>query len=263
MYTAQSPLHCIPNNSSVTQTPADYSLTLDDSDRMLSRSRSTSIATSSASRNRDSSPGTSYISHRLSHIIRSSSRLSEPIRPIPEDEEYDNDANPSSELTVRADGDQPLASAPPYDRPPSVTSFHEPAHAIATPRPTLLFAIASDNVDEVRRVLESGEAGPNDDVGPQSALAFALTAGNLGHRKDIVKLLLGHGANPASLRAQPGHSARSSVSSFAQAAGTDGVVRPDMLENLDPATRWDVDCIRSVDHHTDLLVAVQILHCSR
>ncbi|EKM55024.1 uncharacterized protein PHACADRAFT_96058 [Phanerochaete carnosa HHB-10118-sp] len=119
-----------------------------------------------------------------------------------------------------------------------MTSFHEPAHAIATPRPTLLFAIASDNVDEVRRVLESGEVGPNDDVGPQSALAFALTAGNLGHRKDIVKLLLAHGANPASLRAQPGHSARSSVASSAQVAGTDGLVRPDMLENLDPATRY-------------------------
>lgn len=139
---------------------------------------------------------------------------------------------------MRGDQDAPVVSAPPFTRPSSVASFHEPVHAIATPRPTLLFAIASDNVDEVRRVLESGEAGPNDDVGPQSALAFALTAGNLAHRKDIVKLLLAHGANPASLRAQPGHSARSSVSSYAQAAGADGGVLPDVLESLDPATRY-------------------------
>ncbi|GJE96411.1 hypothetical protein PsYK624_126080 [Phanerochaete sordida] len=234
-----SPSHCIPSNASPSHIPADSSSTLDGSDRMLSRSRSPSNATSTASRNRASSPSTSYASHRLSHIIRSSSRLSEPIRPIPEDEEYDDDddADPRSELTVRVDRDPPMASAPPYARPSSVASFHESVHAIATPRPTLLFAIASDNVDEVRRVLESGEAGPNDDVGPQSALAFALTAANLAHRKDIVKLLLAHGANPASLRVQPEHSARSSVSSFAQAADVDGI-NPDLLENLDPATRY-------------------------
>lgn len=118
-----------------------------------------------------------------------------------------------------------------------MASHHEPVHAIATPRPTLLFAIASDNIDEVRRVLENGEAGPNDDVGPQSALAFTLTANNLKNKKEIVKMLLAHGANPATLCGQAGHSARSSVSSFSQAAGADGAVHPGVLENLDPATR--------------------------
>lgn len=131
-----------------------------------------------------------------------------------------------------------MSSAPPYVRPSSAASFvQEPVHAIATPRPTLLFAIASDNVDEVRRVLESGEAGPNDDVGPQSALAFALTANNLKHKTDIVKLLLAHGANPSSLRSSSGHGAgRSSVSSFGQATGADAG-RADIFANVDPATR--------------------------
>ncbi|KAG2350087.1 P-loop containing nucleoside triphosphate hydrolase protein [Suillus weaverae] len=66
--------------------------------------------------------------------------------------------------------------------------------------PTLLFAIASDDVNEVRQVLESGEAGPNDQVGPQSALAFTLTNDKLSHKNEIIKALLAYGADPSALR---------------------------------------------------------------
>lgn len=123
-------------------------------------------------------------------------------------------------------------------RPTSMSSTfnHDSAHAIATPRPTLLFAIASDNVDEVRRVLESGEAGPDDDVGPQSALAFTLTAEQLKHKVEIVKLLLAHGANPASLKVGSGRLSRTSMSSEGIGSGeptsTEGI-----LSGVDPATR--------------------------
>ncbi|KIM75089.1 hypothetical protein PILCRDRAFT_827659 [Piloderma croceum F 1598] len=37
-------------------------------------------------------------------------------------------------------------------------------HAIATPAPTLLFAIAGDDVAQVNQVLESGNAEPNDQI---------------------------------------------------------------------------------------------------
>jgi len=73
-------------------------------------------------------------------------------------------------------------------------------YAIATPPPTLMFAIASDNVDQVRQVLKNGDAGPNDLVGPQSALAFALTNDQLAHKMDIVKTLLAYGADPTVLK---------------------------------------------------------------
>lgn len=211
-------------------------LSLDGSDQTYSRSPS--LSTTSAPWPHASSPINSYASHRLSHIVRSSSRLSEPIHSIPEDdgEDYeDYDEVEQSVLTVR---EQAVASAPPYIRPSSAASFvHEPFHAIATPRPTLLFAIASDSVDEVRKVLESGEAGPNDDVGPQSALAFALTANSLKHKTDIVKVLLAHGANPSSLRAPQGPGSGSSVSSFSQASGADSALPPDVFTDMDPATR--------------------------
>ncbi|KAL5489991.1 hypothetical protein ACEPAI_4824 [Sanghuangporus weigelae] len=68
-------------------------------------------------------------------------------------------------------------------------------HAIATPRPTLMFAIASDNPAEVERVLANGEARPNDVIGPQSALEFALTNDALVNKTEIVKTLLAFGAD--------------------------------------------------------------------
>ena len=100
-------------------------------------------------------------------------------------------------------------------RPTQTHTRRQPSHAIATPRPNLMFAIASDDVSQVQRVLDSGEADPNDQVGPQSALKFALTNNQLTNRLEIVKTLLAYGADPAGLRdsASGGkdHSRRSSV----------------------------------------------------
>lgn len=98
--------------------------------------------------------------------------------------------------------DQPPASLPPSlptIRPASSLQIHAPPHAIATPRPTLMFAIASDDPAAVQQVLASGEVRPNDDIGPQSALEFALTNDALTHRTEIVKTLLAYGADPSSL----------------------------------------------------------------
>lgn len=87
----------------------------------------------------------------------------------------------------------PAKSSPPNSQIPT------PIHAIATPRPTLMFAIASDNPAEVERVLASGEAHTNDAIGPQSALEFALTNDALVNKTEIVKTLLAFGADPSSL----------------------------------------------------------------
>jgi hypothetical protein len=65
---------------------------------------------------------------------------------------------------------------------------------------SLMFAIASDDVKSVHHALEHGHADPNESMGPQSALAFALTNERLAHKLDIVKALLAHGADPMALR---------------------------------------------------------------
>ena len=139
-------------------------------------------------------------------------------------------------------------------------THRQPSHAIATPRPTLMFAIASDDVSRVRRVLESGEADPNDQVGPQSALKFALTNEQLTNRLDIVKTLLAYGADPAGLKKSSSggqeHSRRSSVvisgSSPAHvghglnSSEIDGRKEVDpafeeMKSQMDPATRYFIN----------------------
>ncbi|KAI5900569.1 P-loop containing nucleoside triphosphate hydrolase protein [Schizophyllum commune H4-8] len=111
-----------------------------------------------------------------------------------------------------------------------------PSHAIATPRPTLIFAIASDDVDEVRRVLESGEAGPNDAVGPQSALAFTLSNDELQNKLGIVKALLEHGADPAGLTATPTQKHKRRISSSGEPP-----LPAVVLESLDPATKYYIE----------------------
>jgi hypothetical protein len=65
---------------------------------------------------------------------------------------------------------------------------------------SLIFAIASDDAKSVHHVLEHGHADPNESMGPQSALAFALTNERLAHKLDIVKALLAYGADPMALR---------------------------------------------------------------
>ena len=107
-------------------------------------------------------------------------------------------------------------------------------HAISTAKPTLMFAIASDDVTEVKRVLESGDAGPSDKVGPQTALEFALTNQHLRHKVEIVKMLLAYGADPRDVKQRrasrvvggdvPGESKESSMVS--------------LMDNIDPAIRY-------------------------
>lgn len=63
-----------------------------------------------------------------------------------------------------------------------------------------MFAIASDDAKSVQHVLEHGNADPNEPMGPQSSLAFALTNERLAHKLDIVKALLAYGADPMALR---------------------------------------------------------------
>ncbi|KAK0195434.1 P-loop containing nucleoside triphosphate hydrolase protein [Armillaria mellea] len=92
-----------------------------------------------------------------------------------------------------------------------------------------MFAIASDNVQQVRQVLERGEANPNDNAGPQSALAFAITNDQLSHRLEIVKTLLAFGADTASLHKEPGSPRPSDAKSPVSA-----------LDQMDPATRYYV-----------------------
>ncbi|KAH9180428.1 hypothetical protein EDB89DRAFT_2110547 [Lactarius sanguifluus] len=109
----------------------------------------------------------------------------------------------------------------------------------ATPERSLIFAIASDSADSVRRVLEHSDADPNESIGPQSALAFALTNERLAHKLDIVKVLLAHGANPAALRnpeLNPPHR------DIAAADDTILLSPPPTttLETMDPATRYYV-----------------------
>lgn len=96
-----------------------------------------------------------------------------------------------------------------------------------------MFAIASDNTKSVLDVLEHDRADPNEPIGPQSALAFALTNERLSHKLEIVKALLAHGADPAALRnpeLNPPHRGTS--------AGDDAI--PPLTttrEAMDPATR--------------------------
>ncbi|KAF8624122.1 hypothetical protein AX15_006031 [Amanita polypyramis BW_CC] len=144
----------------------------------------------------------------------------------------------------------------PYSSPVSQRSsaLAPTVHAIATPKPTLFFAIASDNVDEVRKVLESGEAGPNETIGPQSALEFSMTNDQLTHKMEIVKLLLAHGANPSVARNQlkqksaevdapPAPSTEPILDDGEEApeSDLDPVVRTTILDTVDPATRYYVE----------------------
>ncbi|TBU35426.1 P-loop containing nucleoside triphosphate hydrolase protein [Dichomitus squalens] len=110
-----------------------------------------------------------------------------------------------------------------------------PVHAIATPRPTLLFALASDNVEEVRRVLESGEANINDDAAPQSALAFTIANDQLKNKMQMVKLLLAYGADTSVLR-DAEEDEREERSSR---RGSGRLSR--LLQNVDPATRYYIE----------------------
>lgn len=77
-----------------------------------------------------------------------------------------------------------------------------PPPPLPTTQPKLFFAIASNQPDEVAKLLADGSASPNETVGPQDmhALAFAVenaTNGdpaNMPKLQEIVTTLLSYGA---------------------------------------------------------------------
>ncbi|EIN07081.1 P-loop containing nucleoside triphosphate hydrolase protein [Punctularia strigosozonata HHB-11173 SS5] len=107
--------------------------------------------------------------------------------------------------------------------------------ASVAPRPTLMFAIASDDPQAVRAVLANGEVGPNDQIGPQSALEFALTTGSLTNRTEIVKTLLEYGAEPPSKAEQ-----QRTADPTASSGQSPPPAASSILDSLDPATRYYV-----------------------
>ncbi|KAH6902298.1 hypothetical protein BKA70DRAFT_1306365 [Coprinopsis sp. MPI-PUGE-AT-0042] len=120
-----------------------------------------------------------------------------------------------------------------HQRAPSTVK--QSTFTIEDTKPALMFAIASDDVEQVRQVLESGEADPNECVGPQAALAFALSNENLTNKLDIVKMLLAFGADPKVLQdGQP--------SGLAPAEGEEQAPAQNIvMDAMDPATRYYVE----------------------
>ncbi|KAI0351507.1 hypothetical protein OH77DRAFT_1429569 [Trametes cingulata] len=170
------------------------------------------------------------LSYLSEHHARSDSRLSEPIDESREDDFDEYDAADRVDETIRRPVSSLSATQP---RPESI--LLTPVHAIATPRPTLLFALASDDVEEVRRVLESGEARPNDDVGPQSALAFTLASNQLKNKMAMVKLLLAYGADASALRDVE------EDEDGEQSSKRGSRPMSKLLEDADPATRYYIE----------------------
>jgi hypothetical protein len=69
-----------------------------------------------------------------------------------------------------------------------------------SPRPELLFAIASDQPAEVERLLSTGKASANETTGNGvGVLEFTVTNGGLKNKTEIVKTLLKYGADPDAL----------------------------------------------------------------
>ncbi|KAF8496320.1 P-loop containing nucleoside triphosphate hydrolase protein [Gautieria morchelliformis] len=69
-----------------------------------------------------------------------------------------------------------------------------------SPRPELLFAIASDQPAEVERLLSTGKASANETMGNGvGLLEFTVTNGGLKNKTEIVKTLLKYGADPDAL----------------------------------------------------------------
>ncbi|KAF7440261.1 hypothetical protein PC9H_000605 [Pleurotus ostreatus] len=178
----------------------------------------------------------------LASHIRSSSIFSEPTGL------YDLDEDP----TITEDGfleyqdsqDEQICrplqtpnTAPPT-RPPSTM---DSPHAIGTPSPNLIFAIASDDVDQVRQALTHGDTNPNERLGPQSALAFTVTNDALENKLSIVKTLLAHGADPRGLEQEvqkTGSRRGSRDETYESSASTTASADTSGLEQLDPATRY-------------------------
>jgi hypothetical protein len=101
-----------------------------------------------------------------------------------------------------------------------------------------MFAIASDDVEQVKQVLQSGEVNPNEAVGPHSALAFTLTNDKLTNKLEIVKALLAYGADPDSVRRikSPGHEAGNELNENEETK-RETKTREALVDELDHATR--------------------------
>lgn len=93
-------------------------------------------------------------------------------------------------------------------RPKSATPFQTPSTPpIPTERPKLFFAIASTKPDEVARLLATGEASPNETVGPHDMHALTFAMENMAHgdpamlpqMEEVVTTLLSYGADPTVL----------------------------------------------------------------
>ncbi|KAJ8522358.1 hypothetical protein ONZ45_g1057 [Pleurotus djamor] len=207
----------------------------------------------SASTFRSSSRRQSTISYRRSNAWtrdsrdftshnRSNSNFSEPTGL------YDVDEDPTitedDGYSVHLDDDdderiyQPLPT--PNTAPPSrAPSVMDSPHAIATPSPNLIFAIASDDVDQLRRVLAHGDTNPNERMGPQSALAFTITNEALENKLAMVKVLLAHGADPKGLDQEvQRRDSRSSLRGESPAPEVTQNTLSDGIKNLDPATQF-------------------------
>ncbi|KAH9484421.1 hypothetical protein JR316_0003903 [Psilocybe cubensis] len=169
---------------------------------------------------------------------RPSSRLSE--RFIEDDNEDDDTGHFSTNDPYGETIRRPIPAMP-----HTAPAFYPPTYAIETPKPTLMFAIASDNVDEVRHVLDSGEVDPNETVGPQSALMFALTNDKLSNKLEIVKTLLAYGADPATAKnVVMSHSRSSSFEGQEEEVQGEALPSPSsdppktLMDEIDPATRY-------------------------
>ncbi|KAK7038237.1 C3H1-type domain-containing protein [Favolaschia claudopus] len=142
--------------------------------------------------------------HDIEKALRSaplqSSWPSEPTA-LENDQQNSDEDSSNNDTTIR----RRIPPAPILIPPTHPTSPMRAASALgfahpATPRPTLLFAIASDDPDVVRRVLEAGEAHATDTAGPAGESALQYTLGNkqLSKRFEIARVLLAFGAQGGS-----------------------------------------------------------------
>lgn len=133
------------------------------------------------------------------------------------------------------------------------TSNHDTPPASSPPRPQLLFAIASDQPEEVERLLSTGEASVEEPTGSgQGLLEFTVANENLKNKTEIVKILLKYGADPEQLR-------RSGLHASYEGAEVPAV-SPSLAKRLDdgmnPALKYvyaDLDAIDITDHLLQVL----------
>ncbi|PVG02762.1 hypothetical protein CPB86DRAFT_541392 [Serendipita vermifera] len=92
----------------------------------------------------------------------------------------------------------------PLTRPNSVLRSHSADTPPQTGQPKLFFAIASNQPEQVSKLLANGDASPNETVGPQDMHALAFAVDNMNHgnpadlpkMEEIVTTLLSYGADP-------------------------------------------------------------------